>query len=159
MRKIPVLMLALIANLHLGPIAFAEPMSFRLAGTGGNCVGCEWIAAQGDITPDTPAKFEEYITENGKPYHIVLNSAGGSLIAGIQLGKLIREQGATTLVGKTVQVAEPPGLEHLEEKEDGVYAFSCAFAFMGGVERYVGPDDLLGVHQFYSTGKQMWIRV
>ena len=33
--------------------ASAEPMSFTLSGNGGNCDGCEWLAAEGDIVADT----------------------------------------------------------------------------------------------------------
>ncbi|MEP6019143.1 MAG: hypothetical protein ABJ251_11770 [Paracoccaceae bacterium] len=129
--------------------ALAEPMSFRRSGSGGNCNGCEWIAAQGEITEDTPRVFREFLDQQGSVYHIALNSPGGNLLAGIRLGELIRKTGATTFVSETVQVQES-GLEHLEEMSRGICASSCVFAFMGGVERFVGPDDQLGVHQFYS---------
>ena len=132
-------------------IVASEPMSFRSAGNGGNCNGCAWVAAQGEITPDTPANFQEYITKFGKPYIVRLHSPGGNLLAGIRLGELIREQGAETIVGKTVQMTEA-GLENYEMGEPGICASACTFAFMGGVERSVGPGSQLGVHQFYSPG-------
>lgn len=128
----------------------ADPMSFRLAGNGGNCNGCEWLSAQGDITPDTPQVFREYIEANGTPYIVTLHSSGGSLLAGIELGALIRETGATTSIGETIQsIGED--VKHYEETRPGKCASACVFAFMGGVERWVGNSDLLGVHQFYST--------
>lgn len=135
----------------LGP-AQAEPMSFRLAGNGGNCNGCEWVSAQGEITDETPQAFREYVQSNGTPFNIALHSPGGSLAAGMELGRLIRETGATTFVAKTVQMLEE-GLEHYEETEEGICASSCAFAFMGGTERFVDDDGKLGVHQFYSRGE------
>jgi hypothetical protein len=37
------------------------PMEFRLRGTAGNCTGCEWMAADSNIMPGTPAKFRAYL--------------------------------------------------------------------------------------------------
>lgn len=104
MPKIPVAIFTLIILTALP--ALAEPMTFRRGWSGGNCNGCEWIAAQGEIMPDTPARFREYIAENGKPYYITLHSLGGDLGAGIELGQTIRKHGATTMIGRTVQVTE-----------------------------------------------------
>lgn len=78
---------------------------------------------------------------------IALNSPGGNLVAGIVLGELIREQGANTSIGKTVQM-RGEGISHLEELESGSCASACAFAFMGGVERSVANGSAIGVHQF-----------
>ncbi len=125
-------------------------MSFRLAGTGGNCNGCQWTAAQGEITSDTPRLFREYLRERGQVHFVVLNSPGGDLLAGLELGELIRSSGATTGVGKTVQL-QGEGVSHLEEIKPGICASSCSFAFMGGVERAVNDGSRLGVHQFYTT--------
>jgi hypothetical protein len=41
--------------------AISEPMTFYLAGNGGNFVGCEWVAAQGEIMPETPELFQLYV--------------------------------------------------------------------------------------------------
>lgn len=149
MRAISIVLASLIVSFHVALPVQGEPMSFHLASSGGNCGGCEWIAAQGEITPETPTKFKKYIAENGKPYLIRLHSNGGSLIAGIELGRMIREQGATTTIGKTAQETGA-GLEHLEIAENGICASACAFAFMGGLERHAGPNQL-GMHQFYSV--------
>jgi len=130
--------------------ALAEPMTFIRAGNGGNCNGCEWIAAQGEITTETPDVFRDFLATNGKPYHIAFNSLGGSLVAGIELGELIRETGATTMIGTTSSRDEQE-MELLENTGPGVCASACVFAFMGGIQRWVGDKDLLGVHQFYST--------
>ncbi|MEW6640039.1 MAG: hypothetical protein AB1586_06005 [Pseudomonadota bacterium] len=47
----PVMLLAAGAAMLLGSgPATAGAMRFALAGNGGNCGGCEWIAADGDIT-------------------------------------------------------------------------------------------------------------
>ena len=125
-------------------------MTFTLVGNGGNCGGCEWVAAQGDITEDTPNAFQAYVVEHGNPYIVTLNSPGGNLVAGIKLGELIRVAGATTSIGETVSMSGK-GLEQWAETIPGICASACVFAFIGGVERWVGTGNKLGVHQFYST--------
>jgi hypothetical protein len=145
----------LLAALHAvsASAAISEPMTFYLAGNGGNCVGCEWVAAQGEIMPETPELFQLYVKENGQPHHIVFNSPGGNLLAGIRLGQLIREAGATTLIGETLLMGAEYG--NAKTTVPGECASACVFAFMGGEERFVGELDRLGVHQFYSTSEQV----
>ena len=130
--------------------AWSDSMTFVLAGNGGNCNGCEWVAAQGDITDETPTAFQNFIAENGTPYLIVLNSPGGNLVAGIQLGQMIRDTGATTEIGETVPETDQ-GLEKWRKILPGICASACAYSFIGGVERFVDREGKLGVHQFYST--------
>ncbi len=127
-------------------------MRFWGASNGGNCAGCGWVAAEGEITPETPSAFQEFIAEHGEPYLVHLHSPGGNLIAGIELGRLIREHGANTSIAKTVPMTEK-GLSHWEKSEPGICASACAFAFMGGVDRYARPNEL-GVHQFYSSSDE-----
>lgn len=133
-------------------LAVAQEMTFVLSGNGGNCNGCEWVAAQGEITPRTVSAYAEYTATNGDPYLIVFNSPGGDLAAGIELGRMIRASGATTSIGKTQSMADD--LASYEETSPGVCASACAFAFMGGVERWVDDESLLGVHQFYSVTEE-----
>ena len=130
----------------------AAEMTFSLAGNGGNCNGCEWVAAQGEITADTPARFRKYLENHGEVYLVVFHSEGGDLAAAIELGRLIRESGATTSVGQTLSFTGD--ISNNEETVPGVCASACVFAFMGGVERWVSPEDSLGVHQFYSTSNE-----
>jgi len=121
--------------------ALAEPMTFELSGNGGNCVGCEWVAAEGEITANTPQAFRDYVSQWGPPHFIALDSPGGSLVSGIELGELIRATGATTLVSDTHPM---PEMEHDEEQGLGVCASACVFAFMGGLERFIDDEDRLG---------------
>jgi hypothetical protein len=44
--------------------AVAAPMAFRLGSDGGTA-GNEWIVADGDITPDTPQQFRQFLTGKG----------------------------------------------------------------------------------------------
>jgi hypothetical protein len=65
---------------------------------------------------------------------VAFQSNGGSLIAGIEIGKKIRLRNYTTLV--------PTGV---------LCASACAFAWLGGTKRLMGPGALIGFHAAYVT--------
>lgn len=140
-----------IAFVSLNVSAFAEPMSFTMAGNGGNCTGCDWLAADGDIMPDSADQLLALLKKEkeswfGLDWHgtVVLNSRGGNLFGGIKLGEAIRAQGMSTEVGRTI--ADAYGHQ---QHEKGQCASACVFAFLGGVSR-TAKDNELGVHQFYQ---------
>jgi hypothetical protein len=59
---------------------------------------------------------------------------------GIALGEIIREMGYDTSIGTP------------QNRLSGICASACAYAFAGGVARYIVDDrQRLGLHQFYST--------
>jgi len=60
---------------------------------------------------------------------IRLESNGGSLVAGIQIGETIRLKGFQTLV--------PAGAR---------CASACAMAWLGGTQRFMGPNARIGLH-------------
>jgi hypothetical protein len=86
-------------------------MTFHLRGNGGNYVGAEWIAAEGEIMDETADDLEAYMksfgyTENPGGWCVRFNSPGGSLSGGIRLGELIRKLGlvsASTAHGTCVE--------------------------------------------------------
>jgi hypothetical protein len=121
-----------------------QPMTFELVGNGGNCSGCEWISATGIIHSETPMVFLDYIEKNYKNSYvpaITFHSPGGDLLAGVQLGKIIRERGIDTGVGETL----PDGDWHRQ------CSSACVFAFMGGVERIIDKEkDKIGISYFYG---------
>jgi len=171
-------LLVLWAVLPVGGAAFAQdgpsyrpdlnqPMAFHRAYTGGNCLTCTWIAAQGVITNDTPEDFQRFLTahniEDLRGTYIHLNSAGGGLIAAIKLGEMIRALGAGTVVAETAGVLTDQGINDTFLDSDAPQcASACVFAFVGGLERTAnaksdsggGPgfqlQGRLGVHQFYD---------
>jgi hypothetical protein len=66
-----------------------------LSENGGNCLGCEWIRASGEITETTADALETLLKEfhHALPNHtVLLDSPGGSLIGAIKLGEAIRKQ-------------------------------------------------------------------
>ena len=135
--------------LSVSTVLLADEMTFFLAGNGGNCNGCEWIAAQGEITENTPDRFRRYLDNHGEAHLIILHSEGGNLLAAMELGRLIRATGAATSVGQTLSFDDD--FSDYNETVPGVCASACVFALMGGVERWVEDESMVGVHQFYSA--------
>ncbi|MGQ2909198.1 MAG: hypothetical protein ACT6QU_14735 [Aliihoeflea sp.] len=125
--------------------AHADEMTFELVGTGGNCSGCEWTKAEGRITEDTPAKLREYLDTYGSGF-FVFNSPGGNLVAGLEMGTMIREADSGTAIG--ISVADDYGYYEFE-RAPGRCASACAFAFLGGTHRELQAGEL-GIHQFYD---------
>jgi len=122
-------------------------MTFHLRGDGGNHGGAEWIAAEGEIVPETATDLEIFIKSYGHNpggWSVRLNSPGGDLAGGLRLGELIRELKMDTEIGAT----EPDSYGHWK-RVPGHCASACAFAFLGGLSRYASGGEL-GVHQFYN---------
>ena len=124
-------------------------MEFNDAGSGGNCNVCVWIKAEGIIDENTPSDFKKFMGKQVHKGNIVFNSDGGSLKAGIELGKIIREYGMQTSIGKTVPDYSLSKSGYISEIEKGKCLSACSFAFLGGVTRNATGGEL-GVHQFYQ---------
>ena len=72
--------------------AFDRPMTFSEATSKGNSGVSFWVAATGQIGPETPAKFREFLDTNGiAGGQLVLHSPSGNLAAGLELGQTIRD--------------------------------------------------------------------
>lgn len=155
-----------------GPGAGAEEMQFRLLGTGGNCAGCEWIQAAGEITEETPGAFAAFAKEqeaDGSKLRnriIYLDSAGGSVSAAVELGEAFRRAGVVTAVGASrLDTSDPNPAIPSYELTAGRCASACFFAFAGGIRRTIRPNtvdgrqqpNLLGIHRFTSeqTGQSI----
>jgi hypothetical protein len=65
---------------------------------------------------------------------VVLSSPGGSLVAGIEIGKTIRLKSFKTMVPEGFQCAS-----------------ACAFAWLGGSPRFMGTGSTVGFHAAFST--------
>lgn len=141
-----------------------EPMRFFSTCAGNAYESC-YMTGIGIITPDTPAEYLQHVSENGGKPFIYLSSRGGSLKAGLELGRLFREHDMITLIGDEF-------LMWKEETEgrgtDGYDSFAtnpeyknyepfqecnsaCAYAFLGGTTRHIPSGTRLGFHQFSST--------
>jgi hypothetical protein len=101
------------------------------------------IFAQGDIEEDTADTFKAFVRSHQIENAIVeLNSPGGSLVGGLNLGAAIRDLGFDTEIEAKGWGYGRPGT--------AVCASACAYAFAGGVNRYFSDGaGRLGLHQFY----------
>jgi hypothetical protein len=132
-------------------------MEFRLASLGGAsfCRGCvKVIVAEGEITGDTPDQFFAFANQSvgsGAARNVVfLDSPGGNVVGAMRLGKLLRQLGTVTVVGRVVDGdGQLPG---------GVAAArcmsACVYAFMGGRRRIVPPESVVGIHRMFREETQ-----
>jgi hypothetical protein len=115
--------------------ASGQTMTFKTA-------GFEQVAADGEITADTPVAFSAYLKTAGErfPRTVLLNSLGGDLDAGLALGREIRAAGWNTSVAR-------PGLSFLSVSP-GECDSACTFVFLGGKVRSMPVGSYFGVHRF-----------
>jgi hypothetical protein len=104
------------------------------------------VYVEGPIAPGDTDRFLSFVrSQNLEAAQIVLNSPGGSLLEGVKLGRAIRAKGFDTSIGSKASSLDNP--------LPGVCASACAYAFAGGVLRFMsGDEDRLGLHQFASAG-------
>jgi hypothetical protein len=108
------------------------------------------IIVTGTIENGDARKFQNYWKENAYDsfnFIVSLDSPGGSLMDGVEIGQFLRKVGAHTEVRR--YSAEVPG-QYRDELPGAQCYSACALAFMGGVEREVGDGGKLGFHQFYG---------
>jgi hypothetical protein len=103
-----------------------------------------WISAEGEITATSPQDFEKFLNSASifKSHRIVLNSGGGNVIAGMQLGDIIRRYGLRTAVGASKKNGE------FSIVGPGECASACVFGLAGGTERVISPGSKIGLHQY-----------
>lgn len=117
------------------PDAINKPMRFINAYNGGNCIGCEWMAAEGIITKDTPKKFKQFIGDNFRT-SLVIHSTGGDIEAALEMGKIIREHELEISIGKSWTDITSTDDFRYHEIIDGQCTDACAYALLGGSSRY-----------------------
>ena len=97
---------------------------------------CEQVVlGDGMITPNTLQDFKEFMEANESVSKVYLHSPGGSLVASMQLGLMIRYLGMDTAMKSKMRCMS-----------------ACAYTFMGGVERSMDDGAIIGVHRFYAEG-------
>ena len=133
--------------------SYSTPMEFKSASNGGNCNGCSWISAMGEIVKDTPQKLEKYLQKYDSIDRIVFHSGGGNLLAGLEMGRILRKYNVNVGIGKTVVDTSVDGWGDFKYYtiDKGYCYSSCAYAFLGGAERIIDAEDKLGFHQFYDS--------
>ena len=100
--------------------------------------GERWtIVLSGVIDPAAPARVSaELARHNVRMADVYLDSPGGSVGAGIALGRLFRRLNMSTYVGRDNQRGE------------GRCFSACVYAYIGGSSRYMTERDALGIHRF-----------
>ncbi len=125
------------------PVWADSDMSFRVVSLGATE---QVIAAEGQITDETPQVFRAFVREHYERPNlhaiVVIDSYGGKVLASMELGKIFRQIGAAVIVG---------------QPESGVLAggtcFSaCVYALMGGKKRVIPPQSQAGVHRMVAYG-------
>ncbi|MGC9417476.1 MAG: hypothetical protein ACP5EN_00755 [Rhodovulum sp.] len=112
------------------------------------------IVASGEITSETPQKFQEFLNKgllDGFQVYIDLNSPGGNLMGGMIFGNMIREQGLTTRVASYSERQKGKEYWH-PSPAPGICLSACALAYLGGKDRKLENGSILGFHQFSSAG-------
>jgi hypothetical protein len=108
--------------------------------------GNAWnIYAEGVIDADAPKRAEQLIEQLHIPPNsfVYLNSPGGNLYAGMELGRVFRKSGFSTSVGKQSGPRSPSA---------GVCLSACTLTFLGGRFRFLPAESTYGVHRFFLTG-------
>jgi hypothetical protein len=102
--------------------------------------GRRWVLyLDGVIEPGADRRLMEFVAgQRIARADVYFNSPGGSLLAGMAIGRVLRERGFDTHVGRRTADARRPA--------DGVCYSACPFAYAGGVQRSLRNGSLLGVH-------------
>lgn len=126
------------------PLDDREPMRFEAIQTSLSMI---YIQAIGTITKDTPDEFKKFLrTEEAQmSKNMFIHSPGGNLIAGLDLGKLIRQAKIDTYIGRSIPLE---GMMSAYDYQSAYCMSSCAYAFMGGITRHFNDNDIFGIHRF-----------
>jgi len=112
----------------------------------------EWISASGMIVDATPGEFDAFAKDRDvRGAIVVLNSTGGAVARGLQLGREFRRLGVTTVVGSTVK---SEGNQGAAISPRASCNSMCVFLLLGGIKRYVPDDARVLVHQVWPSSKQ-----
>lgn len=147
MRLVPCLLaLACLCNFSASAkssamVSVVEPSRSAAISTGATTD----IFIDGALDQKTVDQFKAVLTQR----HITKgtvhrNSKGGSVMAGLELGTLIRDNGLSTNVGLRNSWGGLP--------RSGECSSACPYAFLGGVYRYASKESKIGVHRFSVTG-------
>ncbi len=109
-----------------------------------------WISASGTISADTPKDFEKFAQQRDvRGATLALDSGGGSVIAALSLGRMLRGFDVTTTVGRAVDLPGKGSDARAKLSPNADCESMCAFVLLGGKRRYVPPDAQVLVHQIW----------
>lgn len=103
-----------------------------------------FIYLDGEIDAAAPKRLSQALsTVQPGAIWITLNSPGGNLFAGMELGRIIRKYGASTSIGRR-------GSKKFQG-QPGVCYSACSLAYLGGLFRYINKGSVYGVHRVSSA--------
>ncbi len=127
----------------------SKPMTFELGTVFGDTPA---IFGDGDFTPRTPEALRVFLKRNtySPDTRIYLNSLGGDLSAGMEVGRVIRDAHLNTGVATNARdpaQAASIDLHAYSRVYPGYCISACTLAFLGGVSRHVEIGATYAVHQ------------
>jgi hypothetical protein len=99
------------------------------------------VYLDGSIDAGAPDRLSSALEGLDGKIAIWLNSPGGNLFAGMQMGRIIRRHGASTHI-----------IDHRTLRAGECYS-ACGLAFLGGVDRFNDNGGRYGVHRASLTGE------
>ncbi|WP_149472538.1 hypothetical protein [Roseomonas genomospecies 6] len=138
---------AAVSSYNRLPLDDRQPMRFQAIQVSMVII---YIQGTGAITKDTPDELRRFLkTHDGQmSKSLYLHSGGGDLMAGLELGQVIREAGLNTGIGRSIAL---DGLMKIHDYKQAHCLSACAYAFLGGVTRSFGEMDVYGIHRFGRT--------
>jgi hypothetical protein len=126
-----------------------KPMTFEWGTVYGDQ---QAIFADGDFSLDTPQALRAFLKRSvyTPDTVIYLNSLGGDLGAGMEVGQIIREAHLNTGVARNTRdpsQANTIDLDAFSRVYPGYCVSACSLAFLGGVSRDVRSGSTFAVHQ------------
>lgn len=139
-----------------GAVAHADnagrPMTFFWGSIGTPLGESRAIFGDGDFTLSTPNTLREFLKQSdySPDTTIYLNSRGGDLAAGMEVGDIIRDAHLNTGVARNQRdESERGAIDPLANTRvyPGYCISACTLAFLGGVSRKVDAGSTYAVHQ------------
>ncbi len=112
--------------------------------------GCGFaIVADGEITDATPQEFLGFLRANFAARRggvlVFIDSPGGKIVAGMELGKIFRRIGVTAVVARVA--GEEGGASGIA---GGICFSSCVYALMGAKKRIAPHQSKIGIHRMFA---------
>ena len=123
----------------------------------------EWISAEGKIQRNTTADFLRVFRQLGnRKLPIFINSGGGSVEAGMEIGREIRKRqldvavvrtlfDSCTGVGGACKTPPADGAHGQPDSLYGVCASACTIVLAGGTQRLAPAWSHVGVHEIFKS--------
>lgn len=114
------------------------------------------VYLSGVIDAGAPRRFAALVRSGKIPEgsNVYLDSLGGNLAAGLELGRQFRKASLITALGRRNR--DRSGKESPKWVSPGICVSACSYAYFGGLYRIApGSTDRFGIHQFYWSNTRL----